>query len=190
MTCPDPLLGKSLVWSVDENIWLWRFWRSTTRFSRYQSIVLHFGCSCSPPSCLGIFWATFIYQQRKGRESGLTDPWVIHPLKDLELWGETIDGNSKQSGTNSSNNNEIGIPRNIDLKPWFSAEGWRPVKMIQPQDGLCKNFYQEPERVCITRNFSFERKYLRAMWEILFDERHPFKEFLLWKHALCRKEEK
>ena len=75
MTCPDPLLGKSLVWSEDD---FW-FWRSTTRYIRHQSIVLHFGCSCSPPSCLGIIWATFIYQQRKGRESGLTDPWVIHP---------------------------------------------------------------------------------------------------------------
>ena len=118
MTCPDPLLGKSLVWSVDENIWLWRFWRSTTRFSRYQSIVLHFGCSCSPPSCFGIFWATFIYQQRKGRESGLTDPWVIHPLKDLELWGETIDGNSKQSGTNSKQQQ-----RNWDSKKYrFETE--------------------------------------------------------------------
>ena len=155
MTCPGPLLGKSLVWSEDD---FW-FWRSTTRYIRHQSIVLHFGCSCTPRS-----WSRVL--------------------------GEQLMATQSKAAQTQSNNNGIGIRRNIDLKPRFSAECWRPVKMIQPQDGLCKNFYQEQERVCITRNFSFERKYLRAMWEILCDERHPFKEFSLWKHALCRKEEK
>ena len=145
------------------------------------------------PAVLHPAWAS------SGQHSSISkerEEKVVLQIRELSIhrrissFGKQLMATQSKAAQTQNNNNEIGIQRNIDLKPKFSAEGWRPVKMIQPQDGLCKNFYQEQERVCITRNFSFERKYLRAMWEILCDERHPFKEFSLWKHALCRKEEK
>ena len=186
MTCPGPLLGKSLVWSEDD---FW-FWRSTTRYIRHQSIVLHFGLLPQSSILLGHHLGNIHLSAKKGKRKWSYRSVSYPSIEGSRVLGEQLMATQSKAAQTQSNNNGIGIRRNIDLKPRFSAECWRPVKMIQPQDGLCKNFYQEQERVCITRNFSFERKYLRAMWEILCDERHPFIEFSLWKHALCRKEEK
>ena len=175
MTCPGPLLGKSLVWSEDD---FW-FWRSTTRYIRHQSIVLHFGLLPQSSILLGHHLGNIHLSAKKGKRKWSYRSVSYPSIEGSRVLGEQLMATQSKAAQTQSNNNGIGIRRNIDLKPRFSAECWRPVKMIQPQDGLCKNFYQEQERVCITRNFSFERKYLRAMWEILCDERHPFKEFFI-----------
>ena len=184
-------LSGSIAWQIFGLIWGWFF------ILEIYDTIYSTSVDCTSfrvaPAVLHPAWAS------SGQHSSISkerEEKVFLQIRELSIhrrissFGKQLMATQSKAAQTLSNNNEIGFPRNIDLWPRFSAECWRPVKMIQPQDGLCKNFYQEQERVCITRNFSFERKYLRAMWEILCDERHPFIEFSLWKHALCRREEK
>ena len=115
MTCPDPLLGKSLVWSVDENIWLWRFWRSTTGYSRYQSIVLHFGLLLQSSILLGHHLGNIHLSAKKGKRK-----WSYRSVSYPSIEGSrALRGNNWwQRGTNAKQQQ-----RNWDSKKYrFETE--------------------------------------------------------------------